>query len=249
MNVTQIIAPSGHLATKRDVLTKRRERLLASFTDATTRQQPSRMRRNYHELTHVTDFLGSLDAIQRDAETAEATGGRRFMVSSLFLDRCFRELTADEKEQFFFITGSEVGGVSVLDQKIEFEHQRRSVVGVTGDMAATHELLIHLEQFGHRLLAHFHSHPGLGPMSTRPSGVDKKFQGRLERAGYPAVAGIFSRDGYVRFFRLDDDFELEMHGTGVEQHDHHVYRLTHVDQGDRDHDSRRGRPATAARGL
>ena len=79
--------------------------------------------------------------------------------------------------------------------------------------------IIKLEQFGHRLLAHFHSHPGNGIEANRPSGTNTGFQKRLEDAGYPAVAAIFSRDGYVRFFRLDDDLEIEIYGSGVEQHD------------------------------
>jgi hypothetical protein len=83
-----------------------------------------------------------------------------------------------------------------------------------------------LEQFGHRLLAHFHSHPGIGIEATRPSGTDAGFQKRLEDAGYPAVAAIFSRDGYIRFFRLDDDLEVEIYGSGVEQHGKNSFRIT-----------------------
>ena len=41
-----------------------------------------------------------------------------------------RKLTVDEAEQFFFVTGSEIGGVMVLDQWAEFAHQKRSVMGV-----------------------------------------------------------------------------------------------------------------------
>ena len=104
------------------------------------------------------------------------------------------------------------------------------MLGVTGNMSATHRLLIRLEQFRHRLLGHFHSHPGIGPNATRPSGTDESFQQRLETAGYPTVAAIFSRDGYVRFFRLDNNVEIQIHGTGVEDLGKNCYRLRALDQ-------------------
>ena len=75
----------------------------------------------------------------------------------MFLHESFKKLTTDQDEEFFFITGNEIDGVFVLDQWAEFAHQKRSMMGVTGDTRATHKLLIKLEQFGHRLLAHFHA--------------------------------------------------------------------------------------------
>jgi hypothetical protein len=122
-----------------------------------------------------------------------------------------------------------VEGVLVLDQWAEFAHQKRSMVGVTGEPRATHGLLIKLEQFGHRLLAHFHSHPGDGADATNPSGIDENFQRRLESAGHVAVMAIFSRDGFVRFVRLDHNLEVEIYGNGVEKHAPGIYRLIHTD--------------------
>ena len=40
---------------------------------------------------------------------------------------------------------------------------------------------------------------------------------------------IFSRDGFVRFVRLDRNFEIEIYGKGVENHDPAIYRLTDID--------------------
>jgi hypothetical protein len=151
------------------------------------------------------------------------------MVSSWFLYESFKKLTADPDEQFFFITGTEVEGVFVLDQWAEFAHQRRTRLGVVGDMPSTHNLLIKLEQFGHKFLAHFHSHPGRGPGGTNPSGPDHDFQNRLESAGHVAVMAIFSRDGYIRFVRLDQNFEVEIYGQGVEKHAPGIFRLTNID--------------------
>jgi hypothetical protein len=208
---------------KHERLLKRRQALLTKFEKAANASHRRRMLSAHRELQHVAECLAILEGRKARPQAP------RFVVSSIFLDQCFRDLTADADEQFFFITGAEVDGVGVLDQKVEFAHQRRTMLGVTGNTSATHRLLIRLEQFGHRLLAHFHSHPGLGLSATDPSGTDEAFQRRLETAGYPTIAAIFSRDGYVRFFRLTGAFELTVHGEGVEDLGKHTYCLTNAD--------------------
>ncbi len=221
----------NHLEAEQQRLLGKRQSLLEDF--AKTAQSGKRNRRLstlFMKIRQTNEFLDSLDLIKTGAASLKKDAGpRRYAVSSLFLRESFRKLTADQNEEFFFITGSEVEGVLVLDQWVEFAHQKRTMMGVTGEPRATHKLLIKLEQFGHRLLAHFHSHPGTGADATHPSGTDENFQKRLEVAGHVAVMAIFSRDGYVRFVRLDHNLEIEVHGKGVEQHAPGIYRLTNLD--------------------
>lgn len=213
------------LEDKRKALTERREALIGQFNkSARARKSTSRV---CTEIRRVNEFLATLDQIVAE-NTAKQGELRRYAVSSLFLHECFKKLTADPDEQFFFITGSEVEGVHVLDQWAEFAHQRRTRMGVVAEIPATHNLLIKLEHFGHKFLAHFHSHPGHGPESTNPSGIDNDFQQRLERAGHLALMAVFSRDGYIRFVRLDKNFELTIYGEGVEQYATNIYRLKHL---------------------
>jgi proteasome lid subunit RPN8/RPN11 len=215
----------NHLDEKRQALVAKREKLITRF-NAAVRKRKGTMRL-FTQIQQTNEFLESLDRIE--AETQSVGGkGRSYAVSSLFLHESFKKLTADQDEQFFFVTGTEVDGTLVLDQWAEFAHQKRSMVGVTADTRSTHRLLIKLEQFGHRLLAHFHSHPGTGADATRPSGTDRKFQERLETAGHVAVMAIFSRDGFVRFMRLDQSIDVKIYGNGVEQHEPGIYRLTNL---------------------
>jgi hypothetical protein len=216
---------TNHLEQKRKVLIDRREKLIGRFNEAARKRKSTA--RLCTEIRRANDFLASLDQIVAENTTAEQP--RRYAVSSLFLHECAKKLTADQNEQFFFITGSEVEGVHVLDQAAEFAHQRRSPMGVVADIPSTHNLLIRLERFGHKFLAHFHSHPGNGPDATHPSGTDINFQGRLEKAGHVALMAIFSRDGYVRFVRMDKNFELEIYGEGVESYAPAIYRLKNLD--------------------
>jgi hypothetical protein len=214
------------LEEKKQVLIEKREKLIGRF-DRSAREGKSTARA-CTEIRRVNDFLTTLDRIVEE-NTPKPGETRRYAVSSLFLHECYKKLTADPDEQFFFVTGSEVEHVHVLDQCAEFAHQRRSRLGVVADMPSTHNVLIKLEQFGHKFLAHFHSHPGKGPEGTKPSGTDENFQGRLEKAGHLAVMAVFSRDGYVRFVRLDRNFELEIYGEGVECHAPGIYRLKNID--------------------
>lgn len=217
---------TAYIDEKKAALVERREKLITRFGKAArNRKNTSRIERDVQK---VNEFLESLDQIAVEAAKPE-TGLRRYAVSSLFLHESFKKLTADQDEQFFFVTGSEVEGVLVLDQWAEFAHQKRSMMGVTADTRATHSMLIKLERFKHRLLAHFHSHPGNGADATHPSGTDESFQKRLENAGHVAAMAIFSRDGFVRFVRLDNNLEIEIYGEGVEKHEAGIYRLTNLD--------------------
>ncbi len=211
-----------------ELLLAKRGELLLSFVEAAQQKRPSKMARVFQSIRQTNEFLNCLGRIDKAISERRQSTVRQYTVSSLFLHECYKALTADRDEQFFFLTGTVVGGTHVLDQRLEFKHNKRSIVGVVGNHADTHRLLIKLEQFGHRLLAHFHSHPGNGLEATNPSGTDTGFQKRLEDAGYPTVAAIFSRDGYVRFFRLDEDLEIEIYGSGVEQHGKNSFRLTAI---------------------
>jgi len=214
-----------HLEKKRTTLIEKREELLSRFGEAVRgRNQVESL---VHDLLQTNDFLESLERIAAE-NTPSANSPSRYTVSSWFLHESFKKLTADQDEQFFFITGAEVEGVLVLDQWAEFAHQRRTRLGVVADMPSTHNLLIKLEQFGHKFLAHFHSHPGKGADATHPSGTDENFQKRLEAAGHVAVMAIFSRDGFVRFVRMDQNLEIEIYGEGVENHAPGIYRLTNL---------------------
>ena len=230
---TQIeLKQKDFLVQKRERLVQKQDWLLRAFEAAVKNNSAGkRLGRLYERICLTKEFLDTITRIQEDTRiSAPLPGQNRYVISSLFLHECFKDLTVDSEEEFFFVTGSLINGVYVLDQKTEFQHQKRTVGGVTGQPSSTHKLLIKLEQFGHRLLGCFHSHPGKGPGSTNPSGIDEKYQKRLEDGGHVAVAAIFSRDGYVRFFRMDKEPEIEIYGEGVERHGKNLFRLANINQ-------------------
>src|SRR5882724_4925684 len=113
-----------YLKEKQTALVEKRERLIARFNDAARRRK--RTTRLATEIRRTNDFLESLEKIVEEASAESKNGQRRYAVSSLFLYESFKKLTADQDEQFFFITGSEIDGAFVLDQWAEFAHQKRS---------------------------------------------------------------------------------------------------------------------------
>jgi hypothetical protein len=227
MPLTKALRNSRRLFETTASLVRAQERLLSAYSAAVKKQQVGRMNYLNSKLQDTNSLLSSLTTIE--AELTAPLSYPRFVVSSIFLRECFKPLTADPKEEFVFITGPEVDGVMVLSKLCAFEHLSRTEIGVVGDPKSTHRLLGRLDKFGHRLLAHFHSHPGHGPESVRPSGIDTQYQARLEAIGCNNIGAIFSRDGYIRFFRLQSKFDLTVYGAGVEHVSDTLYRLTNLD--------------------
>lgn len=159
----------------------------------------------------------------KQAEISKNKGatGLRFQVSSLFLADCWHFLTKDalQHERLHLVTGTETeDGIKVLSRIEHVKLQKQSSAYVKADDADAHLKIVTLsEKHGHLLLAVFHSHIAKGPNSTHPSGTDVAFQDRLAKLGCPAIGGIFSLDGYVRFFSTWKPFEIEVYGKGVEK--------------------------------
>jgi hypothetical protein len=94
------------------------------------------------------------------------------------------------------------------------------------NLISTRDALARMDRFGYQLTGVFHSHPGTGKGSVLPSGTDEKNQRKLEQAGYRCISGIFSRDGWIRFFTLNNPFKVAVKGKGVEHVEENLFRLT-----------------------
>src|ERR1041385_4345542 len=76
--------------------------LIDKFGRAAKDRSSRKMSETFERLLHTNGFLRSLERI-RDAQVEAEGITRRYTVSSLFLHECFKELTADRDEQFFFL--------------------------------------------------------------------------------------------------------------------------------------------------
>lgn len=142
----------------------------------------------------------------------------RFQASTLFLIDCWQQLTPDQNEQMRLITGPITpDGVRVLSRILQVQYAEQSSVYVKADPQETHKQLVSLtERDGHELLAMVHSHIMKGASSTKPSCVDIEHQERFVKIGCDAIGGIFSLDGYVRFFSTCSEISVLVYGNGAE---------------------------------
>ncbi|MDD5242467.1 MAG: hypothetical protein PHU49_00475 [Syntrophorhabdaceae bacterium] len=149
-----------------------------------------------------------------------------YIVSSLFLVQSHRVLASCPDENMLIATGKDFGPVKIIDTQVSVEVSEQSKVFVRADSDSLGKALCSLDDYGHKLLAWFHSHPGTGPASVNPSATDLDTQNRLERGGYPVVGGIFSRDGYVRFFSIKNRFSsIRIYGKLVEKKDETTFHI------------------------
>jgi hypothetical protein len=148
-----------------------------------------------------------------------------FVVNSLFLHDCFRELTRTEDEGLHAVSGSVVGRLRTLDRMVPLRLSRQSVAGASADDRSLADQLIKLNEFGLLVLAYFHSHPGQGADATTPSGTDRRTQEAMEEAGAEIVGAIFSRDGYVRFYANRFQPKVKVVGKRIEEVMPNVFHL------------------------
>lgn len=179
---------------------------------------------------HVGEELALKLALLPAESREEATAIRRpmrFLIPSLLLVESYRHVCPPParirshvngfREEFHYATGLLIDPLTcVVTHIVPVQYARQSAGGLRVADGSNIAALANLDRLGLPLLMHFHSHPGFGRDANRPSSVDRAFQERLERGGHRAIGGIFSRDGFVRFFADDlDRFVVEICGKNV----------------------------------
>ena len=157
-----------------------------------------------------------------------------FQISSLSLANCWRYLISDKlhRERLHLVTGPIApDGTKVLSKMETLKFKKQSPTFVLADPIQTmHRITTLDEKYGHLLLGMFHNHPGKGAHSTMPSGTDTNFMERYAKIGIHCLGGIFSMDGYVRFFNSGArPFSIQVYGKGwdliQETKDYRVFKI------------------------
>lgn len=192
-------------------------------------------------LRDVLRELRLAEQLTGENKVATAEGRQRFVVTASFLAKSWRFVCGAGREApgrqgdevFHYAVGVPVDPTTFLITEfvgVEFSAQSSSFLKVSD--ASNIRALEWLDDWGLALGCHFHSHPGFGAGATRPSATDRRFQERLERGGHVAVGGIFSRDGYLRFFGGEErGFVVDVQGRHIREIEEHVYKL---EMGERD---------------
>jgi hypothetical protein len=149
------------------------------------------------------------------------TAGFRYQISSLFLRDCWEYLKSDpsHNERLHLVTGTiTADGTRVLSRIEKVKYEKQGAAYVSADKTDSHQRIISLsENYGHLLLAVFHSHISRGVAATSPSAIDLSFLQRMAQIGCDCLGGIFSLDGYARFFMRNKDFAIDVYGSGIKK--------------------------------
>mgnify|MGYP000028730820 CR=1 FL=1 len=145
-----------------------------------------------------------------------------FIMDVLFLKECYQSLFPGEKEEEIFLTGVKVEKINVLTRKIEIETES-SEKKVEDQPKSSFRKLREIDRSGMPFLGVFHSHPKR--FSPEPSSQDLEQFEKYEDHGFRALGGIFTRNGNIRFFTRNLNFEIMIKGYGIEKKEENLYKI------------------------
>jgi len=143
--------------------------------------------------------------------------------STMMLAQSFRLCTETQDEGMHFIVGVEYDGLKVGTHIIPFGYAQRSVAGAAGDPLDTHRIVIHTYEAATRF-SPCCIPPGSGPNANFPSAIDERTQ-RLWEQGSNLIGGIWSRDGFLRWYSVAVRFQVEVVGSHMEKLDARLFKL------------------------
>ncbi|MBI1744330.1 hypothetical protein HYR54_14875 [Candidatus Acetothermia bacterium] len=198
------------------------------FMQAVEDMDMAKMQRLYSELVNIIDLAkATLGIMGQPVPQAAEELAPTYVGSSWQFKDWFEILMGSNTEEFFPVSGVEHDSHLFLQRRCEVRLAMKSVTGVEADLSSMMTALLEMDRYGHRYLAHIHSHPfeNMGKEGTLPSQIDLEYQQSLEIGQYPSIGIIFSRDRYFRFFSINKLFNIKIYGKGVEQIEDKVFRL------------------------
>jgi proteasome lid subunit RPN8/RPN11 len=150
---------------------------------------------------------------------------RKFLITTLFLRECLAKVTPGPDEALVYLTGHNVGEITVIDQFMPLELVEQSRTYVRACNISVARELESMRKRGFQLLGTVHSHPGWGSGATFPSNTDKNHHDRLELMKHTALGLIITRDGHLRFYSGQMRFKVEVIGKDVVEIGANSYKL------------------------
>ena len=218
---SRLDAQRDKLLTRSKDLLKDMERLVIENYDFET---AGHVLNRLEDVGEMRKFLTELSEGDEESATKPT-----FVIGSESLYTAFHNLCRIPTESIIYAVGSRFGDFYTIERLVPLKLDKSEVGYASADLASSSRVLIDLEPYGTLLTAYFHAHPGSGPGANHPSGIDIGNHARLEQGDYKTVGGIFSRDGYLRFFSDKMNFNIAIAGKGVEHVHPNLWRLTQAD--------------------
>lgn len=168
--------------------------------------------------------------IQAIVETASRLSGERdgrltFMIGALLIFEAFNLSIEQEPEIILYSGGNWHGSLYTMERLYRPKLDESNFGYARANIDHSALILGAMDDTGEQLTCYFHTHPGSGPKANHPSAIDLATQDRYERGGYCVIGGIFSRDGYLRFFSKNLPFSISIGGKGVSEVAQGLYKL------------------------
>jgi len=181
-------------------------------------------KKSTNDALYILESIYLLDKIANIIELFYCSENDRyiFVTDSYFLEKCAEDLAYYDKESMLICSGIKLDNIIFLN----FAHHPKlyqSFLQVRQEPGEMARIQKELEPYGANIHAIFHSHPGGG--IPAPSASDIEYQSIMERLGYKSIAGIFTDDGYIRFFSYRLKFEVLILGRGIAKLEKDIYRL------------------------
>ena len=177
------------------------------------------------------DLVQKLACVQAQLEVVEKLlpkntlkKPQEFVFSSVMLAESFSYCTERPEEGMQFVCGVDVDNLLLATKVMNVEYSARSVVYACGEDVATQRMTIDAHETGHLIIGLLHSHPGHGQDANYSSSIDRATQRRWEN-GRRFISGIWSRDGYLRFFSRRLPFTVRIVGNNIEQISDTLFKL------------------------
>jgi len=180
--------------------------------------------------TRLCDYSHTQHALSEilDEITSSPNEVPEFKVGSEILYNAFNKLNSIKTESILYAVGNNYGNSYSIERLIELELDQSELGYAKANDKFSSKALIELEKYGTLLTCYFHAHPSKGINSNMPSDIDYSYHKRLESGKYNTIGGIFSRDGYLRFFSDKLQYKISISGKGVENVSKDVYKLTEI---------------------
>jgi len=164
--------------------------------------------------------------IELSSANPESEETPNFVIASEVLYSAYRKLCEIPTESILYAIGSRYGNVYTVERLVPLKLDKSEIAYASADLTTSSRILIDLEPYGSLLTCYFHAHPGRGAGANHPSDIDTNNHARLEKGDYRTVGGIFSRDGYLRFFTDKMPFKITISGKGVDSVGPNLWKLT-----------------------
>jgi hypothetical protein len=172
-------------------------------------------------LRHCVDLLWKAENLIKQPPSERP---HLFVMSEVFLRKVAQEVGFDRNgrgEEGVFISGVELGNVSVLTDIAAFDKKTTSV-SISAPPEEVRHVVEMFARYGTRPHAVFHSHPGNGPQG--PSSTDLNNHDVWEKF-WPILGGVFTNDGYVTCYTKNLNFMVKVQGKNVQQVEKNTWRL------------------------